>query len=104
MFSLKQKTNQMLPGTIDKIKLSFQENSLWWQGITMGNCKTIAIQADLGIFTHIPAYSGIFKNYSGIFRILCNHDIFRTLAYSEPWHIQKPGIFRALVYSESNAY
>ena len=30
MFSLKQKTNQMLPGTIDKIKLSFQENSLWF--------------------------------------------------------------------------
>ena len=107
MFSLKQKTNQMLPGTIDKIKLYLFKKTVYGsfrQEITMGNCKTIAIQADLGIFTHIPAYSGIFKNYSGIFRILCNHDIFRTLAYSEPWHIQKPGIFRALVYSESNAY
>ena len=28
--------------------------------ITTGKCKTTAIQADLGIFTHILAYSGTF--------------------------------------------
>ena len=27
----------------------------------MGKCKATAIQADLGIFTRIPAYSAIFK-------------------------------------------
>ena len=29
-------------------------------GIAMEKCKTKAIQADLTILTHIPAYSGIF--------------------------------------------
>ena len=35
----------------------------------MGTCKTKAIQADLDIFTHILAYSGLFRHikvYSGI--------------------------------------
>ena len=27
----------------------------------MAKCKTKAIQTDLGIFTHIPAYSGMFR-------------------------------------------
>ena len=67
---------------------------------------TKAIQADLGIFTHILAYSDIFKHkqaysgiiwaYSGIFRTLCNPSIFKTLLHSEPkayselWYIQNP--------------
>ena len=38
------------------------------------------IQADLSIFTHIPAYSDIFRNYSVIFRTLCNPGIPRTQA------------------------
>ena len=71
--------------------------------------KTEAIQADLGMFTHIPVYSGIFKHipvysgmfthipvYSGIFKhiqtytgIFRNHlGIFRTLC--------NPGIFTEL--------
>ena len=75
--------------------------------------KTEAIQADLGMFTHIPVYSGIFTHipvYSGIFKhiqtytgIFRNHlDIFRTLsnlAYS-----QKSSIFRVMAYSKSEAY
>ena len=38
------------------------------QGITMGN----KIQADSGILQHIQVYSGMFKNYSGIFRHIQN--------------------------------
>ena len=64
----------------------------------MGKYKTKAIQADLGIFTLIPAYSARYNQpYSGIFRTLSNPDIFRTLAnsepdaYSETWYIQNPG-------------
>ena len=37
----------------------------------MGKCKTKAIQADLGIFMDIPAYSDISRHnqvYSGIFK------------------------------------
>ena len=79
----------------------------------MGKYKAKAIQADLGIFRHIQAYSARHNQaYSGIFRTLCNPDIFRTLAnseldaYSEPWQIhnqtriQNLGIFRNLAYSE----
>ena len=36
----------------------------------------------------------MFRNYSGIIRTLCNHDIFKT------YHIQNPGIFSTLVYLE----
>ena len=75
----------------------------------MGKCKTKAIQADLSIFTHIPAYSGIFRH---IFRNLA---YLKLEAYSEPWYIQNSGIFRArdifrilgfrtLGYSEPEAY
>ena len=69
-------------------------------------------------------YSGIFWNYTGIFSTLCNPGIFRTVVYSESWifktgrhiqnsvypnlwhiqnqrHIQNPGLFRILGYSES---
>ena len=77
----------------------------------MGKYKTKAIQADLGIFTHIPAYSARHNQpYSDIFRTLSNSDIFRTLAnsepdaYSETWYIQNPGLFRTLAYSEPEAY
>ena len=75
----------------------------------MGKCKTKTILPDFGIFTrifsniqayldiirHVQAYSGIIQAYSG----LC-----ATLAYSELWYIQNPGIFktrgifRTLVY------
>ena len=26
-----------------------------------------------------------------------NYDIFRNLAYSEPWHVENPGIFATLL-------
>ena len=65
----------------------------------MGTCKAKANQVDLGIFTHIPAYSDILrhnkvysgtmrhnKTYSGIFRTLRNAGI-RALVYTEPWCI-----------------
>ena len=89
------------------------------KGLQWGNVKQMP---DLGIFTHIPAYSGIirhlqaqsglFNNYSGMLRTLCNSGIFGNLVYSEPWHsqnqkifqdqkhIQNPGLFSTLVYSE----
>ena len=74
--------------------------------ITMKKFKTKAIQTDEGIFTHILAYSNIFKHKQsiGIFRTLCNPGIFRTLVYTEqkgycePWYIENRGIFRTLVF------
>ena len=75
-----------------------------------GKCKAKAIQVDLGIFTHIPVYSRIFRNYSGIFYILCNFGIFRALVYSESWHIQyqkhiqNPVISKPMAYSEPETY
>ena len=72
----------------------------------MGECKTKAIQTNIGTFRHNQAYPGIIQAYSGIFKTLCNPGIFRTVVYPEPWHIQNqkhiqnPGIFAALVYLE----
>ena len=72
----------------------------------MSKCKTKAIQIDLGIFRHNQTYPIIIPAYSGIFRTLCYPDIFKTVVYPEPSHIQNqkhiqnPGIFRTLVYSE----
>ena len=56
------------------------------------------------LFRHIrhnQKYSGIIQAYGQTYSEPCV-----TLAYSEPWHIQKPGIatpgiFRTLVYSET---
>ena len=87
----------------------------------MGKCKTKAIQTYLGTFRHNQAYPGIIQVYSGIFKILCNPGIFRTMLYPEPnisrtrgicrtlvysqaWYIQNPLIFITLAYSESKAY
>ena len=61
----------------------------------MGKCKTNAIQTKLGTFRHNQKS----RNYSGILRTLCYPDIFKTdiyrsLTYSELWHIQNAGIFR----------
>ena len=55
---------------------------------------------------HNQTYSGTIRAHSGIFRPLRNLGIFRDLsyskpeAYSEPWYIQNPRMFRTLVYSE----
>ena len=77
-----------------------------------GKCKTKTIQADLDIFTHIPVYSDIFRNWSGIFWTLCSPCIFTTLIYLESWHIykqwniQNTGIFRTggILRTLSNIY
>ena len=64
------------------------------------SCICWYIQAYSGIFRHNQAYSGIIQGCWSIFRSLSNPGIFRTMLYSEPWHIQKTGIFGTLVYSE----
>ena len=74
------------------------------QGITMGKYKTKAIQADLGILTHIPAYSDISRHIQRdiIRHIQVYSESCVTLTYSEPWqiqnqtHIQNLGILRNL--------
>ena len=91
----------------------------------MGKYKTKAIQADLGTLVHIPAYSDIPRHiqpdiirHIQAYSKLCitltiqnpgkfrTRRVFRTLAnsepyaYSEPWYIQKPGLFRTLVCSK----
>ena len=59
---------------------------------------------------HNHGYWGTFRNYSGIFWTLCNPGIFKTLGYSEPWHIQNhrhiktPSISKTLAHSEPNSY
>ena len=74
--------------------------------IKRGERKTKAIQINLGTFKHNQTYSGIIQTYSGIFRTLCYPDIFKTVVYPEPWHIQNqkhiqnPSIFTTLVHSE----
>ena len=72
----------------------------------MGECKTKAIQTNLGTFSHNLAYPGIIQAYSGIFRTLCYPAIFKTVVCPEPWniqnekHIQNLGIFTTLIHSE----
>ena len=85
----------------------------------MRKCKTKAIHADLGIFTRIPGYSGIFS--SGIIQayseprvrlafselwciknpvIFKTRHIFKTLFYPKLWRFRTRDIFRILGYSE----
>ena len=93
----------MLPATIEKktkFLLSKKVYSSFRQGITVGKCKTKAIQTDLGTFKHNRVDPGIIQAYSGIFKNRCNPGIFRTVVYPEPWHVHNPGIFRTSVYSE----
>ena len=79
--------------------MSPQENSLWFL------YKVKATQADVGIFTHILAYSEILKHKQKYLQAHSKHSV--TLAYSvpeaysEPCYIQNPDIFGTLVYSES---
>ena len=54
----------------------------------MGECKTKAIQTNLGTFRHNQTYPGIIQAYSGIFRTLCYPGIFKTVVCPEPWHFQ----------------
>ena len=49
----------------------------------MGKLKKKAIQTNLGTFRQNQAYPGIIQAYTGIFKTLCNPDIFRTVAFRE---------------------
>ena len=49
----------------------------------MWKYKTKVIQAVLGTFMHIPAYSGIFKDMQNLMLQNLQNLIFRTLAYSD---------------------
>ena len=69
----------------------------------MGKCKTKAIQTDLGTFRHNQAYSKPCVNlaYSEPWYIqnpdiFKTRNIFRTLDYSEPWYIENSGTFETL--------
>ena len=63
----------------------------------MGKCKTKAIQANLGIFIHISAYSGVSGHMRpGIFGHI-RSPVWR-------WYIRGPGAFGALAGSEPVAY
>ena len=53
----------------------------------MGKYKTKAIQADLGIFTHIPAYSDISRHIQPDIIRHIQAEPCVTLTYSEPWQI-----------------
>ena len=70
----------------------------------MEKCKTKAIQADIGIFTHILAYSDTCKHKQAYSQAYSEPSV--TLAYLEPWyiqnqkHIQNRDVFRTLAYSE----
>ena len=82
------------------------------------NSRTLPhIRAYSNIFRHNQAYSGIIQLIQaflepcvaltylepwyiwirGIFR---TRSIFRTVVHSEHWHIQNPGVFKTLAYSE----
>ena len=60
--------------------------------------ETKAIQADLGIFTHISAYSDTSRY------IKAHSEPCLTLASSERWYIQNPGVFKTSGISRTLAY
>ena len=51
----------------------------------VGKCQTKAIQTDLGIISHNQAYPGIIQAHSGMFKILRNPGMLRTVVYLKPW-------------------
>ena len=117
IFSLKQKPNQILSAAIEKIFFFLFEktiNGFFRQGITVEKYKAKAIQAYLIIFTHMLAYSGIF-------RTLCNSCVFWTLntcliftpeifiRCKKVWGAREPGAVNfwytyLLMYSKKLAY
>ena len=51
--------------------------------ITIGECKTKAIQTNLATFRHNQTYREITQTYSDIFRTLSYPDIFKTVVNPE---------------------
>ena len=73
--------------------------------ITLRKYKIKAIQVDLGIFTHIPGYSDIFRHIWPYLRTFQAYSQSCTiLAYSEPFFFQNPGIFTTSAYLEPEAH
>ena len=84
----------------------------------MDKCKTKATQTDLGMLRHNQGKPGIIQAYSEPYVTLAylnlwdirnpdifrTRSIFRTLACSQPWYIQKFGLFKTLAYSKFEAY
>ena len=74
----------------------------------MEKSKAKAIHADLGIFVHIAAYSDrirhiqldIIRHIQAYTEPCVTLKYSEPEAYSEPWYIQNPGLFRTLVCSE----
>ena len=68
----------------------------------MNKCKIKTIQRDLGIFRHNHAYSKpcVTLAYSEPWYIQRTLKYSELEAYSEPWDIHNPGKFRTPVYSE----
>ena len=110
VFSLTQKTNEILPATVQKsnfvssrkephvpsdLTLYWNEYLMFpqtWNFIKISNYTfkwtryyngDIQSKSYSGWFRHIHAYSSIFRNYSGTFRTVCKPGIFRTLAYGK---------------------
>ena len=74
----------------------------------MGECKTKAIQTNLGTFRHNQTYPGNIQAYLEpcltltILKLwyIQNPNILRTRGILRTWHIPNPAIFRTLLYSE----
>ena len=60
----------------------------------MGKCKTKVIQTDLGIFMHIPEYSGIIRYIQELIGHIQEYsEPCVIVAHLQPWYIHNPDIF-----------
>ena len=116
ILSLKQKLNQILPVTTEKIKFCLvnkQPRLQVYKGLQRKKKKK---SHQIGIFIilqHVQAHSDICKckqaypkiiqAYLGISRTLCDPSIFRTPIYSEGFHIENQRHIQTLVYSKPEA-
>ena len=78
----------------------------------MGECKTKAIQTNLGTFRHNQTYPGIIQAYLEPCLTLTylklwyvqNPNILQTRSIFRTRHIHNPALFRTLAFSKSEAY
>ena len=57
-----------------------------------------------GIFRHIHVLFRHIQPYCGIFKTMCNSCIFKTLPYSESWHILDPKYIQSSVKAYSGIF
>ena len=72
MFSLKQKTSQILPATVDKIKFYLFKKTVFdsfRQEIIMGKMQN---KSHSGRCRHVHGYSSIFRHIQELFRHIQN--------------------------------